>query len=956
MRAEIPTTQHTVMVDHTSRPRTDVLDVTPDVIEKKGIEFNSDVASVATIRPSRDGEVSPRHGDEKLGRIFTIATVFAIETRSAMWVEVRVNDRRRSEQLRANDGKTGADHSADSRWVQDEENEHTVSVSDAVCPPTVIPTDNPDTVGDYRILGTLGEGGMGIVYEAEQSSPRRRVALKVMRRGHTVDEVHARMFRHEAQTLARLRHPKIAAIYESGHTVDGHDFFAMELVQGQTLASWLDGRIMPVTADELRTRLRLFHSLCEPIHYAHQRGVIHRDLKPANVMVTEDGTGQTSSAETSSREVKILDFGLARIADPDMEAATMMSEVGVIRGTLPYMSPEQTRSDIDAVDVRTDVYALGVILYEMVTGRRPYDLDSSSLVDAVRVICEEPPLPLNEASRPGVPLDKDLETIVGKALAKEPDQRYGSVSELAEDIDRYLGARPILARRPSASYRAKKFVQRHRAGVAAAALVVVAIVAGVVGITVGLVRAKNAEADARRQAATSAKVSQFLADMLASVDAQQVGRLMMNDLERRVADAATARGEAAESAVEAFRDLTRQVSGTDAGRRLVDDAILSRAGMAVSERFGDEPRVAGRLEHTLAETYERFGLYETALEHARRAATIRQTAFGSATADVLRSESLIGLLHYRLGHYENAERLLESVLFRQRPILGDDHPDVFRSAVHLSWVLIEDGRYEDAERILKDVLERQLRVVGEEHRDTATTMNSLAVVYTDQQRFAEAEALHSEVLAIRSRVLGPTDPDTLKSMTNLAILSYYQGRLDDASALFQDVLDIQIQTLGPDHPVTLGSTNNLAVIYQRLGRLDEAQRLHERALETKTRVLGENHPETLSSGYNLAIVLTAQGRLEDAGRLHQQTLEARRRTLGRDSPSTLDSLCAVAGVAALQGDRAEALRRLGEAIDLGYAEAESLAGDDDFASLRELPEFVNLVERARQNAVAADNS
>jgi serine/threonine protein kinase/tetratricopeptide (TPR) repeat protein len=876
--------------------------------------------------------------------------------RAAAQVEARVDDQHRPDDLDREPGLSQGSGAADARHDSDFENDRTVSVSDAVQPLPLLPTDVPESIGGYRIVGVLGEGGMGVVYEAEQSSPHRRVALKVMRRGHTVDEVHARMFHHEAQTLARLRHPKIAAIFESGHTPDGHDFFAMELVRGQTLDSWLETRTTTLTGGELRTRLRLFHSLCEPVHYAHQRGVIHRDLKPANVMVTENVAGDLSLAAAATSEVKILDFGLARIADPDMEAATMMSEIGVIRGTLPYMSPEQTRSDINAVDVRTDVYALGVILYEMVTGRRPYDLDSSSLVDAVRIICEEPPLPLEVERSAGFTLDRDLETIIGKALAKDPDERYGSVSELADDIDRHLTARPILARRPSASYRAKKFVQRHRAGVAAAALVVAAIVAGVIGISVGLVRAKDAEAHARREAAALAKVSQFLADMLASVDAQQVGRLLLSDLERQVADTAAARDVTPGSVVAEFRDLTRGVSGTDAGRRLVDDAILSRAGTAIPVQFADEPGVAGRLEHTLAETYERFGLYEPALAHAQRAATVRESAFGAGAPEVLRSQSLIGLLHYRQGRYPMAEEVLGGVLAQQRSILGNDHADVFLSAVRLSWVLIEDARYAEAEDLLVDILQRQRRVLGEEHRDTATTMNSLAVVYSDQKRYGEAQAFHSEALAIRSRVLGPADPDTLKSMTNLAILSYYQGRLDDAAALFDDVLDIQTETLGPDHPVTLGSINNLAVIYERQGSLDEAQKLHQQALKTKTRVLGESHPETLSSRYNLAIVLTAQGRLEEAEGLHRQTLEVRRQTLGRDNPQTLDSLCAVAGVAALRGDREIALAYLEEAIALGYSEADVLAQDSDFESLREDQAFIDLIERARGNAVSARSS
>jgi non-specific serine/threonine protein kinase/serine/threonine-protein kinase len=867
-----------------------------------------------------------------------------------------VNDRHRHDELDPTSGPSPNRRARESDHVLEAENERTVSVSDALRPQPVLPMETVESIGGYRILGVLGEGGMGVVYEAEQSSPHRKVALKVMRRGHTVDEVHSRMFHHEAQTLARLRHPKIAAIFESGHTLDGHDFFAMELVRGQTLGSWLEARSAPLTAAELRTRLRLFHSICEPVHYAHLRGVIHRDLKPANVMVTEDADGNLSSAAATTPGVKILDFGLARIADPDMEAATLMSEVGVIRGTLPYMSPEQTRSEADAVDVRTDVYALGVILYEMVTGRRPYDLDSSSLVDAVRIICEKPPLALNAERSSGVALDRDLETIVGKALAKQPDRRYGSVSELADDIDRHLSARPILARRPSAAYRAKKFVQRNRVGVAATAMVVAATVAGVIGISIGLVRARNAEALARREAATSAKVSDFLADMLASVDAQQVGRLLLGDLERRVADAASSREDSPDNAVAEFRDLTREVSGTDVGRLLVDDAILSRAGAAITERFGDEPEVAGHLEQTLAETYERFGLYEPALEHAGRAATIHATAFGTESSEALQLQSLIGLLQYRMGRYTAAEDVLNRVLTLQRSILGNDHPDVFLSALRLSWVLIEDGRYTEAENILVDVVERQRRVLGVEHRDTATTMNSLAVVYGDQQRYGEAEALHSEVLAIRSRVLGPSDPDTLKSMTNLAILSFYQGRLDDAVALFKDVLDIQVETLGPDHPVTLGSTNNLAIIYERQSRLGEARHLHQRVLETKIRVLGENHPETLSSRYNLAIVITAEGDLDEAERLHRQTLDLRRRTLGRGNPQTLDSLCAVAGVAALRGDREAALRHLEAAVGLGYSNADSLFQDSDFESLREDQTFLDLVERARRNAAIRPSS
>src|SRR5215510_508988 len=318
-------------------------------------------------------------------------------------------------------------------------------------------------IGHHRIFRKLGEGGMGVVYEAEQQHPRRRVALKVIRGGRLVDEYQVKLFQREAQALARLKHPGIAAIYEAGRTDDGQHYFVMELVHGTPLLDYVKGRRLTgrQAPSNIRQRLELFLKICEAISYAHQRGVIHRDLKPANLLVVDESEGQSPDGPSVSRvEIKVLDFGLARITDEDGAGGSGLSQAGQIRGTLPYMSPEQVRGDPDQIDVRTDVYALGVILYELLTERLPYELERVTLPQAIRIVCEEAPKPLNRAlgesrhreRKKTEWIDRDVETIALKALEKEPERRYRSAAALAEDVTRYLTNQPIQARPPSALY------------------------------------------------------------------------------------------------------------------------------------------------------------------------------------------------------------------------------------------------------------------------------------------------------------------------------------------------------------------------------------------------------------------------------------------------------------------------------------------------------------------------
>jgi len=285
----------------------------------------------------------------------------------------------------------------------------------------------PSEIGGFKILSVLGRGGMGVVYEAQQRDPERRVALKVLRGGRLADEMQLRLFRREAQTLARLIHPNIASLYEAGRTNDGLNFFTMELVRGEPLDEYVLERMggtHPSPA-QLRDRLRLFATICRAVAYAHQRGVVHRDLKPSNILVVADEKPEGSSTASLSGPpvpiVKVLDFGLARIADTDVEA-TQLSRAGDIRGTLAYMSPEQARGDSRDVDLRSDVYSLGVTLYETITGRFPYDIRTTSLMDVLKTIIDQPPKPLQQAFQGGYRLDPDLWTICGKALEKDPDR------------------------------------------------------------------------------------------------------------------------------------------------------------------------------------------------------------------------------------------------------------------------------------------------------------------------------------------------------------------------------------------------------------------------------------------------------------------------------------------------------------------------------------------------------
>ncbi|MFI5167064.1 MAG: tetratricopeptide repeat protein [Thermoanaerobaculales bacterium] len=647
----------------------------------------------------------------------------------------------------------------------------------------------PEKIGEYRILRMLGEGGMGVVYEAEQQSPRRRVAVKIMRQGHFVDDHHARMFHREAETLGRLKHPGIAAIYESGHTEDGHDFFAMELVQGQTLDLWLAKRPTPMSPPELDLRLRLFRTICDAVNYAHLRGVIHRDLKPSNIIVTDDAGSHVESAAASLPAVKILDFGLARIMDADVQGGSMLTEVGMIKGTLQYMSPEQARAEADAIDLRTDVYALGMILYEMLTLRRPYDLARSTLAEAVRVVCEAPPTPLAQAWSGTKKPDPDLDTIVGRALEKEPERRYASAAALSEDVERYLTLQPIVARPPSTAYRARKYVQRHRVGVGIAAGVALTLVAFAATMTVQAGRIARERDHASREAEVAKRVSAFLTGLF------------------KISDPSEARGKSI-----TVRDLL------DKGANDI-------------KTLADQPEVQARLMITMGNVYDSLGLYSQAESLLAPALAIQRRTLGPEHSDTLETAAELAWEYCCEARYESAEKLLRETIEISGRTLGPEHRITLNARTRLASVLTGERHFAEAAALDKELIAISRRLYGADDARTLNLLSNLGALYGDDGQALDAVRVDEEALAISRRLRGNEHPTTLRIMTNLSDVYKSAGRLDEAERMCRETIEIQRRVLGPEHPMTAGATYNLACILIKRGRNDEALGLIRQAFD-----------------------------------------------------------------------------------------------------------------------------
>jgi len=755
-------------------------------------------------------------------------------------------------------------------------------------PPTV---SIPASIGPYRLLERLGEGGMGEVWLAEQTRPvHRQVALKVIKAGMDTARVVAR-FEAERQALALMSHPSIAQVFDAGATPEGRPYFAMEYVRGVPITDYCQRHRLSIGE-----RLDLFLEVCDAVQHAHQKGIIHRDLKPSNVLVTiRDG-----------RPVpKVIDFGVAKATTQPLTERTMYTERGVLIGTLEYMSPEQAEMSGLDVDTRTDVYALGVTLYELLTGALPFEpreLRKKPLDEIRRTIREvDPPRPSTRvttsvggatvadgsAAVPAVhahQLRGDLDWIVLKALEKDRTRRYGSASDLAADLRRYLDNLPVLACPPSVPYRLGKFVRRHRVAVSAAATLVLLAVGFAVMMALQARQIARERDRAQTAQATAEQVAAFLVRMFEASDPSESRGDTVTA--RQLLETGVARVGELDGQPEVQARLLDLMGRVYQSLGKYEEAwpLMARSLEVRRTALGDQhPGVAEVLQH-LGELSSLRGRYDEAEAQLRDALARHERAVGRESAEAATDLQLLGAVRVDRGDIPEGRKLIEEALAIRRRVLPAGHLDLAESYAGLAYTASRDGDFEQMEHWHRESLSLLRRTLGEQHPRVALALNNLAAAVDERGRYAEAETLHREALAMRRHLFGDEHPAVATSLNNLGNVLMSQGKLADAEALYRQAVDLRTRLLGVGHPSTGTSLNNLGVLLYRAGKPAEAVPVMQQARVSALSRLPENHSLVLAIDGSLATMIAALGRDAEAEPIFRRTLATRVEAQGADHP------------------------------------------------------------------------